>query len=130
MSKTNEKYVILACTGMGKILASVGRSAEFLAHEKFPDTMIVGNFPGIAAGLENDIALLKRSKIITLTGCTERCPQKIFTRLKIPLWKDLEIWEIFKKNKTLKPEIRRDIGKKGLKLAEKIVDKIMGLLKE
>lgn len=123
-----EKIVVMACTGMGKILASVGRAAAFLAQERDPNTYILGNLPAVAAGIEDAKAAIEGKDIITLTGCTENCPEKILGRLGIPIRADIKIWEVFRDNKTFKPETRNDIGDAGLQLAGKIVEKIQMIL--
>jgi len=124
----HKKFVVIACTGMGKILASVGRVAAFLAQERDPNKFILGNLPAIAAGIENAKSEIEGKDIITLTGCKEKCPEKILRRFSIPILADIMISEVYRENKTLKPKSRSDIGNTGLQLAEKIVEKLQKII--
>jgi len=117
------KVGIIACTGMGKALASVSRyAAIYLTTTLRPNDTISISFPRIVAGDDESLKLLKNHPVIMIDGCSETCGKKILTKLKSNIIGHLKVFQILGKNKGLTPDSRVNIGEKGIQLAKKIAE--------
>ncbi|MGV9203890.1 MAG: putative zinc-binding protein [Promethearchaeia archaeon] len=125
----SEKFAIVACTGMGKILASVGRyAALYLTSTLRPDETINICFPCTVSNDEESLELIRTHPVIIIDGCIETCGRKIISKLNSNVIAHLKVWEILGEHRDLKPESRVDIGEKGRKLAVIIAEEITKLI--
>ncbi|MFO8018954.1 MAG: putative zinc-binding protein [Promethearchaeia archaeon] len=121
----SEKVAIVACTGMGKSLASVGRyAALYLTSTLRPEDTINVCFPCTVSEDEDSLDLLKNYPVIIIDGCAEICGKEILSKINSNIIAHLKVWKILGKHLDLKPESRVDIGEKGRELALIIAEKI------
>ena len=126
-----EKVGIIACTGMGKALASVGRYTAFYLTTKLrPNDTINICFPCIVSEDNESLKLLASYPIIIIDGCSETCGKKILTKLNSNIIGHLKVWQILGRNKELKPDSRVNIGEKGIKLAKLIAQEASNLINQ
>jgi len=127
----SKKVAIVACTGMGKALASVGRYAALYLTEKLrPDDTINVCFPCTVSDEEESLEILEKHSAIIIDGCAEICGEKILSKLNANVIKHLKVWQILGKHRDLKPESRVDIGEKGRKLGVIIAEEIADIIDE
>jgi uncharacterized metal-binding protein len=118
-----KKVGIIACTGMGKALASVGRyAALYLTTTLRPNDTINICFPCIVSEDDESLELLKNHPIIMIDGCSETCGKKILSKLNSNVIGHLKVWQLLGKYKGLIPDSRVNIGEKGVQLAKKIAE--------
>ena len=124
-----EKVGIIACTGMGKALASVGRyAALYLTTTLRPNDTVNICFPCLVSEDDESLKLLKEHPIILIDGCSETCGRKILTKLNSNIIGHLKVWQILGKNKGLIPDSRVNIGEKGIKLAKIIAQEASNII--
>ncbi|HUY00215.1 MAG TPA: putative zinc-binding protein [Candidatus Deferrimicrobium sp.] len=115
----HNKIAVVACTGMGKALASIGRYASiYLTTTLLPEKTINVCFPCVVSEDDASVELLKKYPVILIDGCSETCGKKILTKLNSNIIGHLKVWQILGKNKELIPDSRVNIGEKGIKLAK------------
>ncbi|NHI91070.1 MAG: hypothetical protein EAX96_01120 [Candidatus Lokiarchaeota archaeon] len=126
-----DKVAIVACTGMGKALASVGRHAAiYLTTELRPVDTINVCFPCTVAEDDESFNLLKKYPVIIIDGCSETCGNKILSKLNSNVIAHLKVWQILGKYRDLKPDNRVRIGEKGIELAKKIAEEAAKIIDE
>jgi uncharacterized metal-binding protein len=117
------KVGIIACTGMGKALASVSQyAAIYLTNTLRPNDTINISFPRIVSGDDESLKLLKNHPVIMIDGCSETCGKKILSKLNSNVIGHLKVFQILGKYKGLTPDSRVNIGEKGIQLAKKIAE--------
>lgn len=117
-----EKVAVVACTGMGKALASVGRHAALvLTGEMRPDDTVNVCLPCIAGKNDEAIELVKQHPVLLIDGCADTCAMKLVSAVDgVNIIDHIKIWRLMAKFKGLKPESRSNIGEKGVELAKNI----------
>lgn len=124
-----EKVGIVACTGMGKALASVGRyAALYLTTTLRPNDTINICFPCVVSGDDESLKLVANHPVIIIDGCSETCGKKILAKLNSNVIGHLKVWQFLGRNKELLPDSRVNIGEKGMKLAKLIAQEASNLI--
>lgn len=127
----SQKIAIVACTGMGKALASIGRyAAIYLTSTLRPEDTINVCFPCIVADEEESLNLIKDLPVIIIDGCSETCGKKILSKLNSNIIGHLKVWQILGNYKDLKPDSKVNIGEKGIKLARIIAEQASKIIDE
>ena len=128
-----EKVAIIACAGTDKALGSVTRACAFRVVEKLrPKDTVLVCIPPLVAGVKPYLELIKKSPVIIIDGCAERCATKIAVKNGAKIK-----WRVFMPQSAqkygLKPNVASDMGAEGEELAEKTaeeiacqIDKILG----
>ena len=118
-----EKVAIVACTGMGKALASVGRyAALYLTTILRPESTVNVCFPCVTAADDASLELLHQYPAIIIDGCAQTCGSKILAQLGINVIAHLKVWQLMAKYRGLKPDSRVKIGENGKELAKHIAE--------
>ena len=127
----SEKVAIVACTGMGKALASVSRyAALYLTSNLRPEDTINVCFPCTVSDDEGSLKLVEKNPVIIIDGCAEMCGKNILSKLNSKIIAHLKVWYFLGKHRDLKPESRVDIGEKGKKLAMLMAEDIAAIIDE
>lgn len=127
------KIAIVTCAGMDKPLGSVARASAFKIVEKMrPNETVLVCIPPLIADVKPHSELIKKTSVITIDGCAERCATKIAAKSGAKIRGRILVPQSVQKY-NLKPNTASDIGQEGEKLAEKIaeetalmIDKILG----
>jgi glycine cleavage system H protein len=117
-----DKVAIVACAGMDKALGSVARACAFKVVEKLRsnETVLVC-IPPLVADVKPHSELVKKTSVITIDGCAERCATKIAAKCGAKIKGRVFVPQSAQKH-NLKPNTASDIGPEGEKLAEKIAE--------
>ena len=127
------KVAIIACAGTDKALGSVTRACAFKVAEKLrPKDTVIVCIPQLVADVKPYSELVKKSPVIIIDGCAERCATKIAAKNGAKIK-----WRVFMPQSAqkygLKPDAASDVGAEGDELAEKTaeeiafqIDKILG----
>ena len=116
---TPKKVAVAVCTGMDQPLATVSRYAGYHVLEVLrPDKTVLLCTPALIGGVEEDVIFAKENPVLVIDGCKERCCEKIVNDAKGQVKAVINVEDVLKENKDLKPESNAKIGPKGMKLAE------------
>jgi len=124
MSKDGKIFVI-PCSGIGKALGTVGRTAMYEVVEKLrPNEATTVCLPLLTIGDETVLKLVRNNSCISIDGCPFQCANKNIEASKGRLAASFMVTDILRENRDLKPEGVAELGLKGLKLSKILAQKI------
>ena len=130
MSKDG-KILVIPCSGIGKALGTVGRTATYEVVEKLrPNEANTVCLPLLTIGDEAVLKLVRNNPCISVDGCPFQCARKNIEASKGKLVDSLMVTDVLRENRGLKPEAVTELGPKGLKLASILAEKIAGRIDE
>ncbi|UCF58962.1 MAG: hypothetical protein JSV15_00605 [Candidatus Bathyarchaeota archaeon] len=124
MSKDGKIHVI-PCSGIGKALGTVGRTAMYEVVEKLrPDEATTVCLPLLTIGDETVLELVRNNPCISIDGCPFQCARKNVEASKGKLVASFMVTDVLRENKNLKPAAVIELGPKGLQLSSMLAQKI------
>ncbi len=124
MSKDRKVFVI-PCSGIGKALGTVGRTATYEVVEKLrPNEATTICLPLLTIGDEATLKLTRNNPCISVDGCPLQCARKNIEASEGKLAASLMVTDVLRENRSLKPEAVTELGPKGSKLANILAEKI------
>ena len=130
MSKSGKIFVI-SCSGIGKALGTVGRTAMYEVVEKLrPNEATTVCLPLITIGDETVLKLVRTNSCISVDGCPFQCARKNIEASKGKLVASFMVTDVLRENRDLKPEGVIELNPKGLKLASRLAEKIVRQIDE
>lgn len=124
MSK-NEKVFVIPCSGIGKALGTVGRTATYEVVEKLrPNKATTICLPLLTIGDETVLKLTRNNPCISVDGCPLQCARKNIEASEGKLAASFMVTDVLRENRDLKPEAITELGPKGSKLASILAEKI------
>lgn len=130
MSKSGKIFVI-SCSGIGKVLGTVGRTAMYEVVEKLrPNEATTVCLPLITIGDETVLKLVRNNSCISVDGCPFQCARKNIEASKGKLVASFMVTDVLRENRGLKPEGVIELNPKGLKLASRLAEKIVRQIDE
>jgi len=119
------KIFVIPCSGIGKALGTVGRTAMYEVVEKLrPYDATTVCLPLLTIGDEEALELVRNNPCISIDGCPLHCARKNIEASKGKLAASFTVTDVLRENKKLKPEAVTELGPKGLKLASILAQKI------
>jgi len=124
MSK-DEKVFVIPCSGIGKALGTVGRTATYEVVEKLrPTEAATICLPLLTIGDETVLKLTRNNPCISVDGCPLQCARKNIEASEGKLAASFMVTDVLRENRDLKPEAVTELGPKGSKLASILAEKI------
>ncbi|UCD39472.1 MAG: hypothetical protein JSV87_03400 [Candidatus Bathyarchaeota archaeon] len=124
MSKDGKVFVI-PCSGIGKALGTVGRTATYEVVEKLrPNKATTICLPLLTIGDAAILKLTRNNPCISVDGCPLQCARKNIEASKGKLAASFMVTDVLRENRNLKPEAVTELGPQGLKLASILAEKI------
>ena len=124
MSK-DEKVFVIPCSGIGKALGTVGRTATYEVVEKLrPTEAATICLPLLTIGDETVLKLTRNNPCISVDGCPLQCARKNIEASEGKLAASFMVTDVLRENRDLKPEAVTELGPKGSKLASILAAKI------
>lgn len=119
------KVFVIPCSGIGKALGTVGRTAMYEVVEKLrPNEATTVCLPLLTIGDETVLKLVRNNPCISVDGCPFQCARKNIEASKGKIVASFMVTDVLRENKELKPEAVTELGPKGLKLASILAEKI------
>jgi uncharacterized metal-binding protein len=132
-STTQNKVVVIPCSGIGKALGTVGREATYEVVENMrKDVTQTICLALLVSGDEESVQLVQRNKCITVDGCPLQCAEKNVRIAGGDLAASLRVVDALRENRGLKPKSVAFLDSDGQQLtravAEKIASKVDAIL--
>jgi uncharacterized metal-binding protein len=132
-STTQNKVVVIPCSGIGKALGTVGREATYEVVENMRnDVTQTICLALLVSGDEESVQLVQRNKCITVDGCPLQCAEKNVRIAGGDLAASLRVVDALRENRGLKPKSVAFLDSDGQQLtravAEKIASKVDAIL--
>ena len=132
-STTQNKVVVIPCSGIGKALGTVGREATYEVIESMrKDVTQTICLALLVSGDEESVQLVQRNKCITVDGCPLQCAEKNVRIAGGDLAASLRVVDALRENRGLKPKSVAFLDRDGQQLtravAEQIASKVDAIL--
>jgi uncharacterized metal-binding protein len=132
-STTQNKVVVIPCSGIGKALGTVGREATYEVVENMrKDVTETICLALLVSGDEESVQLVQRNKCITVDGCPLQCAEKNVRIAGGDLAASLRVVDALRENRGLKPKSVAFLDRDGQQLtravAERIASKVDAIL--
>jgi uncharacterized metal-binding protein len=132
-STTQNKVVVIPCSGIGKALGTVGREATYEVVENMrKDVTETICLALLVSGDEESVQLVQRNKCITVDGCPLQCAEKNVRIAGGDLAASLRVVDALRENRGLKPKSVAFLDSDGQELtravAERIASKVDAIL--
>jgi len=132
-STTQNKVVVIPCSGIGKALGTVGREATYEVVENMrKDVTQTICLALLVSGDEESVQLVQRNKCITVDGCPLQCAEKNVRIAGGDLAASLRVVDALRENRGLKPKSVAFLDRDGQQLtravAERIASKVDAIL--
>jgi uncharacterized metal-binding protein len=119
MSGTSEdRVIIIPCSGIGKAFGSVGREAAYVVTEELrpgcTDTVCLSL---LTLGDEDARCHVRKNPTITIDGCPTACAQMNVERAGAAPAAAFRVFDVFRRHKELRVRSVSDIGKAGEEMA-------------
>jgi uncharacterized metal-binding protein len=120
------KVIVIPCSGIGKSLGTVGRTATYKVIEQLrPNDTRTVCLALLTMGDPEARRLVKENPCISIDGCPAQCSKKNIEASKGDLTYSLMVTDILRENRGLKPEGVIQLNAQGEKLAEIVARKIV-----
>jgi uncharacterized metal-binding protein len=124
-STTQNKVIVIPCSGIGKALGTVGREATYEVVENMrkeaTQTICLAL---LVSGDEESVQLVQRNKCITVDGCPLQCAEKNVRIAGGDLAASLRVVDALRENRGLKPKSVAFLDRDGQQLTRAVADKI------
>ena len=135
MTATDQRVVILPCSGIGKAYGSVGREAMYrVVEEMRPDAASTVCLSLLTLGDADAQARVREHPTITIDGCPKACAQINVQAAGGQPAAAFRVFDVFRRHKELKVRSVSDLGESGREmarmLAEEIAEKVDALIGE
>jgi len=132
-STTQNKVIVIPCSGIGKALGTVGREATYEVVENMrKDVTETICLALLVSGDEESVQLVQRNKCITVDGCPLQCAEKNVRIAGGDLAASLRVVDALRENRGLKPKSVAFLDRDGQQLtravAEQIASKVDAIL--
>ena len=124
-----EKVLIVPCSGIGKSYGTVAREGAYLVTEDLcPEkTKLVPLAMLVLAGDEAR-STMAGAKAITIDGCKLACAAKVVSRSGGRVAHEMQVLDVFRRHRDLKPSGIAELNENGHKLARALAEEVRGLV--
>lgn len=117
------KALIIPCSGIGKTYGSVAREAAFRITEDLrPDEAQLLPLSLLVLGEEEIREILARTPVVAIDGCTKSCAAKVAAEQGGKVEQALQVSDIFKRCRHLKPAGIAELNEAGQQLAQALAE--------
>ena len=123
------KALIIPCSGIGKTLGSVARESAFSVTEDLrPWTSQLMPLSLLVLGEEETRETLAKVPVIAIDGCTSLVPPKFPQKQGGKVERALQVSDIFKRYRGLKPDGIAELNEAGNQLAQALAEEVAVLV--
>ncbi len=124
---SNNKVVVLACSGIGKAFGALGREIAYELVERLrPGVAVTTCRPLLMIEDVDAKKLVTENSVISIDGCPLDCARKSVESIGVTVSKPYRAINFYKAHKDLKPEGIVELNEAGQKLAAMAADELAG----
>jgi uncharacterized metal-binding protein len=126
---TDQKVVIIPCSGVGKTYGTVSREAAYDVTEDIrpAQTQLVA-LSLLVLGDEETRAAVAGSPVITIDGCKLACATKMAKENGGKVARDIAVLDVYRRYKQFKPQGIAELNEGGRQLAHAMAEEIAGFV--
>ena len=126
-----KKVWIVPCSGIGKTYGSVAREGAFIITEDLrPATAQIMPLALLVPEDSEARESIRESKSITIDGCKLACAAKVVTETGGTVAHALQVLDVFREHRDLKPAGIAELNEGGKKLAAVLAEQVSALVDE
>lgn len=126
---THNKVWIVPCSGIGKAYGTVAREGAFIVTEDLrPEVTGIMALSRLVPDDSDARADIKDSKSITIDGCKLACAAKVVAETGGTVAHALQVLDVFRAHRELKPAGIAELNEGGQKLAAVLADEVAALV--
>jgi uncharacterized metal-binding protein len=123
--KADSKVVIVPCSGIGKTYGAVSREAAYvIAEDLRPEATQLVALSKLVLGDETARAQVAGSPAITIDGCKLACASKMVKESGGRVVQEIDVLDVYRRHKELKPQGVSELNEGGLKLAKALAEEV------
>jgi uncharacterized metal-binding protein len=124
-----EKVLIVPCSGIGKSYGTVAREGAFVVTEDLcPEKTRLVPLALLVLGEDETRAAISGAKAITIDGCKLACAAKVVAESGGAVAHGLQVLDVFRRHRDLKPSGIAELDENGHKLAQVLAEEVKGLV--
>ena len=124
---SDQRVVIVPCSGIGKSYGSVSREAAYVATEELcPDQTQLVALSLLVLGDEQARAAVAENAAITIDGCQLACASKMVKESGGTIAKNYAVLEVYRRHRQFKPQGIGELNEGGQQLARVLAEEIAG----
>ncbi|MDA8259556.1 MAG: hypothetical protein M0Z99_28615 [Betaproteobacteria bacterium] len=121
----SERVIIVPCSGIGKTYGTVTREAAYqVAEELRPETTTIVPLSLLVLVDESARAAVQDAQVITMDGCKLACATLNVRGAGGTVARDFTVLDVFRRNKTLRPQGISVLNEGGQALARALADEV------
>ena len=125
------KVPIVPCSGIGKSYGTVAREGAYEVTEDLcPEKTRLVPLALLVLGDEGARSALAGSEAITIDGCKLACAAKVVAESGGTVAHKLQVFDVFRRHRELKPSGIAELDENGKKLADVLAGEIKKLVEE
>jgi uncharacterized metal-binding protein len=122
---SQQKVFVIPCSGIGKSLGTVGRTATYKVIEELrPDQTTTTCLALLTVGDKKALKMVRENPCVSIDGCPLQCSKKNIEASKGKLVRSMMVTDILRKHRGLKPEGVIKLNAEGEKLADLLADEV------
>jgi len=126
---TKNKVYIVPCSGIGKAYGSVARESAFVVTEHLrPGRTAILALSRLVPDDSDARSDIRQAKSITIDGCKLSCAAKVVSETGGTVAHALQVLDVYRANKELKPAGISELNEDGKKLAVVIAEEVAALV--
>ena len=124
-----EKVLIVPCSGIGKSFGTVAREGAYIVTEELcPQKTKLVPLALLVLGEDETRAEMSGVKAVTIDGCKLACAAKVVTESGGAVTHRLQVLDVFRRHRDLKPVGIAELDEKGQKLAQALAEEVRDLI--
>jgi uncharacterized metal-binding protein len=124
-----EKVLIVQCSGIGKSYGTVAREGAYMVTEELcPENTKLVPLALLVLGENETRAAISGTKAITIDGCKLACAAKVVAESGGTVASALQVLEVFRRHRHLKPSGIAQLDENGRKLAWVLAEEVKALV--
>ncbi len=115
---THKKICIVPCSGIGKAYGAVARESAFIITEDLrPETTAIVALSRLVPDDSDVRSDIRNCKSVTIDGCKLACAAKVVAETGGTVAHAMQVLDVYRANRELKPEGIAELNEGGKKLA-------------
>jgi uncharacterized metal-binding protein len=129
MMSTQNRVVVIPCSGMGKTFGSVSREAAYeVCDELRPEATRLLALGKLVLGDDEARALVRAAPVVAIDGCKLRCAAKLVDQSGGTSVREVAVLDVYRRYSELKPDGIAELNGPGRQLARVIAQEIAGMV--
>ncbi len=125
MTGATTQVVVVPCSGIGKAYGSVAREAAYaLCEDLRPERTRVVALAKLVLGEPEARERVRSCPVVTIDGCKLMCASKLVAHSGGTVAREVDVLEVYRRHKELKPEGIAELNEQGQQLARVLAEEI------